>query len=1003
MKRFISLAAALLLFAASYAAVTDVSTLSQLANAVSYSSDTIHLTADITYGDTDGVLYVPANKTCVIDLDWHVLQRNVTNSANTIRPAITIGRGANLTLIDGDVRCYNTQADASIQPCAVYMPGDKSVLNLDGVSLYSRLNGSEAPNAYGVITEDQDDITINARYASINCLYLKNLTHVHTINLFRVELGEKNRKNLGYIGLKADAPRNIEGVYVYAWGLYGTNLSAAQLLSLIPDQDMKYFSINGGSQTEITRAQIAQMTNLQNQSLSFFPDLNFSVSGTPVTKDNCDNILSDGKARFDFLTNTLYLKNTDPNNFSTISGIYWTGFDLTVEVEGRWRSGQILSYDGDLTVRAHHRALTEEDADLLSVTYVAEEPFAIHDADIRFKDRIKIYAESDRTHDPAFLCRDIFVEDSWLDAWGKSPSPVANYRNAYVFKASIKVGSFRNNNVIQIEPQFRQYYLHVQTNGWGTVTGEGWYNEGTEVTISATPNEGYYFARWNEDNSTEATRTATVTENAYYTAIFLPEVVVNYYDINVVSSDETMGTVSGGGTHIEEGQPVTLTATPNSGYEFMYWTNLQGYRFVTNPLSYTVGASDTYTAHFRQIPNHTSYSIYLNGTQITSNNQNDVLGDGVWAYDETTNTLTTMKAMTYNITNTDFIDNYISDPVTIVLNHFITINASTTNTSNDVVLYSAYGFHITGTPKQRLTINGTDMRLIYAAFGPVVIDHVVMLDAEQTITSWGETNLTTKCAVQLKGSDDALTVNGADVYIKTSGSSLFKATNRTDANLSLIRADIISGAMDGTSLNISNDVNRYILHYSNADLEDICPVYGGFGFHYPGEIITIEAFPKEGYLFVQWSDGVTDNPRVITMPEHNLYIDPIVEVDDSQTPKGAIITADATEGQGSIIGFTSGWYTEGTQLTLTAQAAAGYEFVQWSDGVTENPRSITVEDGKNINITAVFKNTGDTTGIEQTPSPLRGETERGSKYLRNGLLFIERNGKTYNAQGQIAK
>ena len=998
MKRFISLAAALLLFAASYAAVTDVSTLSQLANAVSYSSDTIHLTADITYGDTDGVLYVPANKTCVIDLDWHVLQRNVTNSANTIRPAITIGRGANLTLIDGDVRCYNTQADASIQPCAVYMPGDKSVLNLDGVSLYSRLNGSEAPNAYGVITEDQDDITINARYASSNCLYLKNLTHVHTINLFRVELGEKNRKNLGYIGLKADAPRNIEGVYVYAWGLYGTNLSAAQLLSLIPDQDMKYFSINGGSQTEITRAQIAQMTNLQNQSLSFFPDLNFSVSGTPVTKDNCDNILSDGKARFDFLTNTLYLKNTDPNNFSTISGIYWTGFDLTVEVEGRWRSGQILSYDGDLTVRAHHRALTEEDADLLSVTYVAEEPFAIHDADIRFKDRIKIYAESDRTHDPAFLCRDIFVEDSWLDAWGKSPSPVANYRNAYVFKASIKVGSFRNNNVIQIEPQFRQYYLHVQTNGWGTVTGEGWYNEGTEVTISATPNEGYYFARWNEDNSTEATRTATVTENAYYTAIFLPEVVVNYYDINVVSSDETMGTVSGGGTHIEEGQPVTLTATPNSGYEFMYWTNLQGYRFKTNPLSYTVGTSDTYTAHFREIPNYTSYNIHLNGTQITSNNQNDVLGDGVWAYDETTNTLTTMKAMTYNITNTDFIDNYISDPVTIVLNHFITINASTTNTSNDVVLYSAYGFHITGTPKQRLTINGTDMRLIYAAFGPVVIDHVVMLDAEQTITSWGETNLTTKCAVQLKGSDDALTVNGADVYIKTSGSSLFKATNRTDANLSLIRADIISGAMDGTSLNISNDVNRYILHYSNADLEDICPVYGGFGFHYPGEIITIEAFPKEGYLFVQWSDGVTDNPRVITMPEHNVYLDPIVEEDESIAPKGAIISADATEGQGSITGFTSGWYIEGTVLYITAVAAEGYEFVQWSDGETANPYILTVKDGKNLSITAIFKNTGDTTGIDEITDD---ELRMTHKYLRNGILFIERNGRIYDAQGQI--
>jgi hypothetical protein len=51
MKRFISLAAVLLLFAASYAAVTDVSTLSQLANAVSYSSS-----------ETTGIEEVPSDK-----------------------------------------------------------------------------------------------------------------------------------------------------------------------------------------------------------------------------------------------------------------------------------------------------------------------------------------------------------------------------------------------------------------------------------------------------------------------------------------------------------------------------------------------------------------------------------------------------------------------------------------------------------------------------------------------------------------------------------------------------------------------------------------------------------------------------------------------------------------------------------------------------------------------------------------------------------------------------
>lgn len=136
------------------------------------------------------------------------------------------------------------------------------------------------------------------------------------------------------------------------------------------------------------------------------------------------------------------------------------------------------------------------------------------------------------------------------------------------------------------------------------------------------------------------------------------------------------------------------------------------------------------------------------------------------------------------------------------------------------------------------------------------------------------------------------------------------------------------------------------------------------------------------------------------MPEHNLYIDPIVEVDESFVPKGAIISADATEGQGSIIGFTSGWYTEGTQLSITAQAAEGYEFVQWSDGVTDNPRSITVEDGKNLSITAIFKNTGDTTGIDEITDD---ELRMTHKYLRNGILYIERNGKVYNALGAEVK
>ena len=133
------------------------------------------------------------------------------------------------------------------------------------------------------------------------------------------------------------------------------------------------------------------------------------------------------------------------------------------------------------------------------------------------------------------------------------------------------------------------------------------------------------------------------------------------------------------------------------------------------------------------------------------------------------------------------------------------------------------------------------------------------------------------------------------------------------------------------------------------------------------------------------------------MPAHNVYLDPIVEVDDSQTPKGAIINASATEGQGSIADFTSGWYAEGTELTITAEPAEGYEFVEWSDGNTANPRYITVENGKNVSITAVFCEKGQ--GIED----IRVEGDQPQKILHEGQIYIFRGGKIYTVQGAQMK
>ena len=66
-----------------------------------------------------------------------------------------------------------------------------------------------------------------------------------------------------------------------------------------------------------------------------------------------------------------------------------------------------------------------------------------------------------------------------------------------------------------------QCLLTVLANNdtYGTVTGSGTYDYGTNVTITATPKSGFKFVKWNDDN-TNASREVTVTADVTFTATF---------------------------------------------------------------------------------------------------------------------------------------------------------------------------------------------------------------------------------------------------------------------------------------------------------------------------------------------------------------------------------------------------------------------------------------------------------------------------------------------------
>ena len=116
------------------------------------------------------------------------------------------------------------------------------------------------------------------------------------------------------------------------------------------------------------------------------------------------------------------------------------------------------------------------------------------------------------------------------------------------------------------EPVVVQYTLTVTVSEGGSVTDGGTFDDGTEVTITATPDEGYEFVGWEGNDSSNSDLTITLNSNQTIQPIF--QTVVVQYTLTITAGDG--GSVTDGGT-FDDGTEVTITATPNEGYQFIGW------------------------------------------------------------------------------------------------------------------------------------------------------------------------------------------------------------------------------------------------------------------------------------------------------------------------------------------------------------------------------------------------------------------------------------------------
>ena len=136
----------------------------------------------------------------------------------------------------------------------------------------------------------------------------------------------------------------------------------------------------------------------------------------------------------------------------------------------------------------------------------------------------------------------------------------------------------------------------------GSTSGGGTFNSGASVAITATPNAGYAFVNWTEGNtvvSSNASYTFTVSASRTLVANF-----VQTFTVSTSASPATAGKTSGGGT-VNSGSQTSVTATANSGYIFVNWTE------AGKPVS----TSATYS--FAVSGNRVLVANFIKGTVIT--------------------------------------------------------------------------------------------------------------------------------------------------------------------------------------------------------------------------------------------------------------------------------------------------------------------------------------------------------------------------------------------------
>jgi len=510
----------------------------------------------------------------------------------------------------------------------------------------------------------------------------------------------------------------------------------------------------------------------------------------------------------------------------------------------------------------------------------------------------------------------------------------------------------------------------------------GGYVAGTGVTLTAIASKGYEFAHWGGDLSGSTNPTSVVMDgNKIITADFTQIT----YTLTVDVSPGGTGSIELDGTALSSypdsstfvyGASVNLEAIPASGYEFAHWSgDLSG---TENPATIAMDSDKEVVAYFTQItyiltvdvgPGGTG-SIELDGAALSSYPASSTF---VWGASVNLEAIPTSG---YEFAQWGGDLSGSTNPISIVMdgNKIITANFAqiTYALTVDVSPGGAGSIEVDGTafssyPAPSTFVYGASVNLEaipasgheFAHWGGDLSGSTnptsVVMDGKKTITA-DFTQITYTLTVDVSpGGAGSIEVDGT-AFSSYPAYSIF--VWGASVNLEAIPASgyefaqwdgDLSGTENPTTIAMDSgkEVTAHFVRIYTLTV-DVDP--GGVtvtlepsqppGGYVVGTEVGLTAVASEGYKFDHWSGDLSgsENSAMITMESDKAVTAHFVRV--------YTLMVEVSLGDGGTVTLEPsqppGGYVVGTEVTLTAVAAEGYEFDHWDGDLSSSEKAATI-------------------------------------------------------------